>query len=112
MADVMGLWLAAWLGCAEPEPVALDRGHFDAYPALVAAVTAADVAGVRREARLLAADPTTEASDGGAAVGAAVGFLLVAEADELGDGLAAVERACAACHAARGVPATGTPGSR
>lgn len=94
-------WL---LACgAAPEVPSQGPGHFGAFDELVGAVARDDVAGSRRAARdLLAGAEVADAADA-EALGGAVGFVQVADADELDDGLVAVASACAACHAAREV---------
>jgi len=103
------VWLAACTCASPPAPpsAAPDPGHFGTFPALVDQVLRVDREGSRREARDLLADADTVDDVGVEAVGGAVGFLQVADDDELVDGLVALAHACGACH--DGVPAPPAP---
>lgn len=79
--------------------------HFRGVEGLVDAV----VTGRNEVAHALARDMTAgEGPDGeelgSAAVGSALGFLQIAEDEELADGLAAMATACGTCHAEQAVP--------
>jgi mono/diheme cytochrome c family protein len=109
-AVVSLLWALWLLGCGASEAPPASVAHFRGFPRLVAAAEGGDVSAVRREARDLrddevADDPLAEG------LGGALGFLQVADADELTEGVAAVARACGACHEAKGVAAPATPPS-
>ncbi|MCB9674973.1 MAG: hypothetical protein H6737_07645 [Alphaproteobacteria bacterium] len=95
----------------DPDPgVAQDGpagGHFSEWGPLVDAVAMGRVDTVHVMARDL-----TEGEPGGSAeVGSAVGFLQLAEGEELAEGLAAAAVACAACHVEQSVAAP-EPGPR
>ena len=85
------------LSCSAPEPEPARADHFSAFPTAVLAVAVGDVPGTVAAARGLrgGAIPDDEA----ASVGAAAGFLLVADAEERVDALLGVARACRPCHA-------------
>jgi len=102
-------WL--WLGCAAPpEPTAPAPGHFGTYTELVAAAEAADLPRAREAARDLLASADTMNDPAVDALGGAVGFLQVADAEELADAVGQVTRACRGCHEAEGVPTPRRPG--
>jgi cytochrome c553 len=98
------------LGCSlgpSPQPT-VDSPvmlHFKGMDGLVDAV----VAGQTETARTVARDMTAGEGPAGeelgsAAVGSALGFLQIAEGEELADGLAALAVACGTCHAEEAVP--------
>lgn len=104
--------VALWLGCGwlfgctceAPRPVATapEASHFGEWPALVWAAVRGDETAARVYARDLAHGPVDE-GDGSAVVGAGLGFLQVAHAEELIEGIIEVGAGCASCHEERGV---------
>jgi len=92
-----GLFAAVAVACGPSVVEAPAADHFSSFPVATQAVALGDVDAARAAARALrgGAVPGDEAS----AVGAAAGFLLVADDDERVDALLGVARACRGCHA-------------
>jgi hypothetical protein len=101
-AGVIGLGMSAGCTCADrvvPSDPEGPAPHFAGWDRLTDAVARRDVDAARAEAR----DLTEGEAGGDEIVGAALGFLQVADADELADGLAGAALACGACHVANDV---------
>lgn len=100
-----GLVAAVAMACGPSAVEAPPADHFSSFPLATRAVALGDVDGARAAARGLrgGAVPGDEA----AAVGAAAGFLLVADDEERVDALLGVARACRGCHA--GSPSAPAP---
>jgi hypothetical protein len=94
----LGRWALTTVAvaCGPPAVEAPPADHFSSFPLATRAVALGDVDGARTAARGLrgGAVPGDEA----AAVGAAAGFLLVADDEERVDALLGVARACRGCH--------------
>lgn len=95
MARAIWLGFAASCTCASTPPAPPPApAHFGEWERLVERVVARDPDG----ARVVARDLTEGDVPGSEALGGALGFLQVADADDLPDGLAAAAVACGACH--------------
>ncbi|MEZ4317954.1 MAG: hypothetical protein R3F61_10640 [Myxococcota bacterium] len=101
------LFAGATWGCTCSGPVErapsgdelVDPGHFSEWGPLVDAVAS----GRSEAAHVIARDMTEGSVEGSAEIGSALGFLQLAEGEELADGLAAAAVACGACHRDIGV---------
>lgn len=99
----------AWLACASepaaPPGMAAPR-HAAGWDELVAAAERGDVSTAKVLARDLSLGDVPDDDPAASALGAALGFLQIAEdPEDLADGIARARAACVACHARRDVTA-------
>jgi hypothetical protein len=100
----IALWLLACGGGAEERPMLPAPAHASEWGALVAAAERGDVRTTRILARDLTLAPVAEDHDAAATLGAALGFLQVADdPEDLSDAVARARAACVACHTAHGL---------
>lgn len=102
----MSALLVALLACrcdGGPTHAPAPEAHYADFDHLVDLAAKGDVAPAKALARDL------EVADDDATLASATGFVQMAlDADELADGVSEMAAACGACHASRGVTATGT----
>lgn len=111
VGSVSVLWAIALVGCGTCTPersIPPSTAHFSEWSPLVGAAVRGDRDAARVMARDLALGDVPE-GDGADAVGAALGFLQVANADELVDAVVEAGEGCASCHAQAGVLAPPAP---
>ncbi|MFH1469670.1 MAG: hypothetical protein ABIO70_35115 [Pseudomonadota bacterium] len=107
--------LLTLLACRCPSGGTPTAGHYEAVGELRDAVYRGDAGALLTAARAMDGGDAAARGDAGAEgrLHGALGFLLVAEdAEERGEGLAAVARACGDCHRAAGVRAADGAPSR
>jgi hypothetical protein len=100
-------WVLALMACRGGEAPALPEPHHASeWSALVAAAERGDVQTAQVLARDLTLAPVAEDHESAAALGAALGYLQVAdEPADLPEAVAKARAACVACHEAHGVAA-------